>query len=817
MAKKAAAPEFVMPTLEEVYADLSRRHLRHFIRHAWHTIEPATPYIESWFIDAIAEHLEAVSKRQIKRLIVNIPPRMLKSISISIMWPVWSWIAKPSERFIFSSYSDDLSTKHSVDRRTIIKSDWYQHNWSRVFKLSKDQDEKHEFQNDKRGVMIASSVGGPPFGKGADVLIGDDLLNPEDARSDTKRETVNRFFDDTFASRLNDPKTGAIVLVMQRLHDEDIAGKLLVDKDWDRLILPMEYEGVRSRTVLGWSDPRKTIGEPLHPARFGPAEIANCKARGSYIWNGQYQQRPAPEEGALFKRHYWQYWQPAGANLSPIRVRFPDGETRDVPAVTLPGRFDEVLQSWDAAFKGLDDSDFVVGQVWARTGANRYLLDQRRARMDFPATLQAVRALSREYPEAQAKLIEDKANGPAVISMLKNEIVGLIPVNPQGGKFSRASAVAPQCESGNVYLPHPALMPWVDAMIDEFASFPNGSNDDCVDAASQSLARMGTAGARQLFPEFEYKSHVSETDNLRGWWSRWISLWWGEQCAAHWYCLDAEKRVRIYREFTCQRTGAQDFAAQVARLSVDDLESVSHVIAWASPECFDAHARSKSVAQSMTSGFASVLGQEAAFLWDFTSDERMMEPERAKVSLAARRKKASATKIMIQHVKGESEAAWEHARDLMRVTPVGAHGLIDYDRDTARRILDEDDRVRKFRQYMEAVEGSTSEILPKILIHAGCATTISALSAASRDENDPGKLAETPHEAVLESFALGMLAHREEQAQMPREVFVEHRLNLVTIDDPQARHMAAYKAESDWKKTAVPHGMRFARRQRVRI
>jgi predicted phage terminase large subunit-like protein len=160
-----------------------------------------------------------------------------------------------------------------------------------------------------------------------------------------------------------------------------------------------------------------------------------------------------------------------------------------VHAVELPVRVDEQIQSWDCAFKDLASSDYVVGQVWARRAADRFLLDQTRARMDCPATVKAVRELSAKWPQTHAKLIEDKANGPAVIQMLRHELSGVIPVNPEGGKMARASAVSPQIESGNIYLPHPQTAPWVNGFIEECAAFPNGAHDDQLDAASQALLR----------------------------------------------------------------------------------------------------------------------------------------------------------------------------------------------------------------------------------------------------------------------------------------------------------------------------------------
>lgn len=208
-------------------------------------------------------------------------------------------------------------------------------------------------------------------------------------------------------------------------------------------------------------------GQPLCPELFTKQALESIKTSvGSYWWASLYQQRPSPAEGGIFKRHWWQYYRQA------------------------PGKFDEIIQSWDMSFKDKATSDFVVGQVWGRSGADKYLLDQVRGRMDFTATLQAVRSLSAKWPQARAKLVEDKANGPAVIATLKREISGLIPVEPQGSKEARAWAVQPEVEAGNVYIPDPGIASWVHDFVEECAAFPNGAHDDQVDAMTQALLRF---------------------------------------------------------------------------------------------------------------------------------------------------------------------------------------------------------------------------------------------------------------------------------------------------------------------------------------
>ncbi len=277
---------------------------------------------------------------------------------------------------------------------------------------------------------------------------------------------------------------------MQRCHQQDLGGHLLEQGGFEHLCLPAEYEGPTRPTSIGFADPRQEHGELLWPERFGPKEIEELKVSlGSYAAAGQLQQRPSPAGGGLIKRHWFRFWQPRGMNFPPVIVRLPDGTQASITAIEAPYHVDEQIQSWDCAFKDLQTSDYVVGQVWARLGSAYLLGDQVRARMDCPTTVKAVRELSQKWPGTLAKLIEDKANGSAVIQMLAQEIPGILPVNPSGGKIARAAAVSPLIEAGNVYLPHPLYAPWVNDFIEECAAFPNGAHDDQVDAMTQAIIR----------------------------------------------------------------------------------------------------------------------------------------------------------------------------------------------------------------------------------------------------------------------------------------------------------------------------------------
>lgn len=452
--------------LAEAYeAERARRSLRRFVASAWHIIEPTNVFTPGWHIDAICEHLEAVTAGEIRNLIINIPPRHMKSLAVSVFWPTWLWIRNPGFRWLFSSYAQSLSTRDSLKCRRLIESPWYQRNWGHVYQLADDQNLKMRFDNDKAGYRIATSVGGSATGEGGDAVVVDDPHNVLETHSDAKRESVLVWWDEVMSTRLNDPHTGAKVIVMQRVHERDLTGHVLERSDYEHLCLPAEYEATTYVTGIGWADPRTESGELLWPERFSQDEIDGLKRDlGSFAVSGQLQQRPSPATGGLIKRAWWQYY----------------GHP--------PAEFDEVIQSWDMAFKDTKASDYVVGQVWGRLGANTYLLDQVRDRMSFPETLVAFKSLTAKWPQSTAKIVEDKANGSAVIATLKNKIAGIIPYSPEQSKVARVHAVTPQIESGNVWLPNTAS--FTSDFVEECAKFPMGAYDDQVDAMSQALLRF---------------------------------------------------------------------------------------------------------------------------------------------------------------------------------------------------------------------------------------------------------------------------------------------------------------------------------------
>src|SRR5580704_19108782 len=281
--------------LDEIDAECALRRLREFGQQAWPIVEPSTPFVPGWHVDAIIEHLEAVSSGQIRNLLINVPPRHMKSLLVSVLWPAWEWILHPERRWLYSSYAASLSIRDSVKCRTLIESPWYRSRWGHIFSLTSDQNAKTRFDNNRSGYRLSTSVGGSVTGEGGDRIVCDDPHNVQEVASDTVRKSAIDWWDVAMSTRVNDPKTSAMVIVMQRCHQRDLSGHLLEKGNFEHLCLPAEYEGPGRTTSIGYFDPRTELGELLWPERFGHKEIEELKINlGSYASAGQLQQRPSP-------------------------------------------------------------------------------------------------------------------------------------------------------------------------------------------------------------------------------------------------------------------------------------------------------------------------------------------------------------------------------------------------------------------------------------------------------------------------------------------------------------------------------------------
>lgn len=492
---------------EQIQRELCTRSLAKFLKYAWPTIEPGTELIWNWHIDAICEHLEAVTRGEIKNLVINIPPGHMKSVIVSVAWPAWEWISRPEAKGLFASYAMDLALRDAVRSRDLILSPWYQELFTPEWTMSVAQDVKSNYVNTLKGSRFSTAVGARTTGFRGDKIIIDDPLSAGDALSQLERERAVYWLSKVISSRLNDPRTGAKVMIMQRLHDEDpTAYALEAWEDVQHLRLPSEFEPEsRSRTSIGWADPRETYGELLFPQFFTAEVIEVAKRELGVDFAGQHQQRPQPLSGSIFQRHWWGYWAPMHTALKPVEVKSDGGEFIACPLTILPEEFDFIAQSWDFTFKDTKKSDFVSGGVWAAKGANRYLLDRVNRRMSFTESVDAIREMTKKWPSCNAVYVEDKANGPAIIDTLKADIVGIVPVDVGAkSKEARAHAVTPQIRGGQVFLPHPSIAPWVEEYVAQHTAFPRGAHDDDVDMTTQALNEMrGWADPSPVFDPTE--------------------------------------------------------------------------------------------------------------------------------------------------------------------------------------------------------------------------------------------------------------------------------------------------------------------------
>jgi hypothetical protein len=302
-------PEETIAAVRRELAHRAEANLGVFIRQAWNVLEPGK-FIPGWHLDAIVEHLSAVTAGSVRNLLINLPPRHAKSLTVSVFWPVWEWICNPQRRWLFTSYARQLSIRDSVRCRRLITSGWFQDRWADRFQLMPDQNAKERFDNDRGGVRLATSVGAAVTGEGGDRVVVDDPHNVIDIESRSVRERALDWWDQAMSTRMNDPKTAARVIVMQRLHERDLSGHVLEQGGYLHLFLPAEFEPARRcATSIGWQDPRSAEGELLWPAHIGAAEIAEYKRRlGPVAFAGQFQQRPAPVQGARFLNEWFRYY-----------------------------------------------------------------------------------------------------------------------------------------------------------------------------------------------------------------------------------------------------------------------------------------------------------------------------------------------------------------------------------------------------------------------------------------------------------------------------------------------------------------------------
>lgn len=473
----AQAVDDELLALEELEAqDRARSSLLDF------TLYTKPDYDLSWHHRLLFETLDRFACGEIQRLIIQMPPRHGKSELVSRRLPAYLFGRNPDTQIISASYGADLAQRMNRDVQRIMDNPGY----LRIFPGTRLSGENVRtvaggaLRNSDifeivgaRGVYRSAGVGGAITGMGCNVAIIDDpIKNQEEADSLVYREKVWEWYTSTLYTRLENP--GQVLLTMTRWHEDDLAGRLLAQAkadpeadQWEVLSLP----AIRD-TDDNPLDPRE-MGEALWPTKYPLPRLNKLRAQGSRVWNALYQQRPSAAAGNIIKRGDIRYYD-----------KLPD--------------LQEVMISVDATFTAKAKSDFVAMQVWGRDRANKYLMDQVYRQMGITDTIKALLGLAAKYPRATLKLIENKANGPAIEDLLKGEVSGLVLWEPRGDKVSRMNAVAPQFEAGNVLLPNPSLNPWVAELVEEVVSFPNAAHDDRSDAMSMALLRLEEAGSHEV-------------------------------------------------------------------------------------------------------------------------------------------------------------------------------------------------------------------------------------------------------------------------------------------------------------------------------
>lgn len=468
-----------------------------FVRRAWPQVEPA-PLVWGWHLDAVCEHLEAVTRREVRKLVINLPPGNSKSTVVSVLWPAWEWALDPARKWICASFDETLVLRDAGRCRTLVDGDWFRARWPKV-EIPSDRTastSKKAFYTTAGGFRYSTTPRGGVTGHHAHTHVIDDPIDPRGAAltSGAELDEVLRWHGETMSTRFCDLAQAATVLIMQRLHQRDLAAEM-IRKGATVLCLPMRHEAHHPHRYE--HDPRTTEGELLNPQRFPEEAVQELEsALGPYGAAAQLQQRPNPAGGGIFRKEWLQrYW-----------TSLPPGGTFTITV--------------DAAFKGTKTSHLVAFQCWYQVSTNFYLVDRWTERRDFDRTCKDLVLFCVRWPKANGKLIEGKANGPAIISALGRLVPGLIEIEPDGGKEARAHSTVPLFSGGNVLLPHPERAeypdgrrgaPWVRGGVVDLSleaaegsyehtmvGFPNGMTDDDVDATTQFLNHAAPSYAARM-------------------------------------------------------------------------------------------------------------------------------------------------------------------------------------------------------------------------------------------------------------------------------------------------------------------------------
>src|SRR6266699_3074297 len=455
------------PTPAHMYADVLRHDLCAFIHRSFLELNAQTQFLSNWHIEVLAAKLEQVRRGSCKRLIINVPPRHLKSHAISIAFPAWVLGHDPAKQILSVTYAQDLSDNLARKSRTLMTSAFYEALFDT--RLSKGREAVSDYETTDSGYRLSTSVGGVLTGRGADIIIIDDPLKADDALSDRCRRSANEWYDNTLRSRLNSQEKGVIIIVMQRLHADDLVAHVQEHESWNVLSFPAiaeQDETYDTWTPYGRRRIHRKNGEALHPALLSLATLENQRrAMTEYNFTAQYQQNPQPPSGVIVKREWLKFYGPSDK----------------------PVEFDQIIQSWDTANKDTELSNYSVCTTWGLKKQHMFLLDVYRRKVEFPDLKRAVRELAALH-RARIVLVEDKASGSSLIQELRAEHFSLVQAAPaiDGDKVMRLRAQTAKIEGGFVLFPKQAH--WLETYLLELLTFPNSKYDDQVDSTVFALA-----------------------------------------------------------------------------------------------------------------------------------------------------------------------------------------------------------------------------------------------------------------------------------------------------------------------------------------
>ncbi len=482
------------PSPGNMYAHLLRHDLCAFIHRSFLELEQ-TEFHSNWHIEVLAAKLEDVRHGRCKRLIVNVPPRHLKSLAISIAFPAWILGHEPAKQILSVTYAQDLSDNLARRSRTLMTSAFYEALFDT--RLSKGREAISDFETTNGGYRLSTSIGGVLTGRGADLIIIDDALKADDALSEPRRRSVNEWYDNTLRSRLNSQEKGAIIIVMQRLHADDLVAHVQQTEKWDVLSFPAiaeQDETYHLLTPYGRKTIQRKAAEILQPSLLSLATLENHRrAMTDYNFTAQYQQDPQPPSGIIVKREWLRFYGPS----------------------ELPQKFDQIIQSWDTANKDSELANFSVCTTWGLKDERMYLLDVFRRKLNFPDLKRSVRQLAEHY-HAEVVMVEDKASGTSLIQELRADGFSKVQAAPpiEGDKIMRLHAQTAKIEGGFVLFPKEA--PWLDTYIHELVTFPNTKNDDQVDSTVFALAwstpKGGARGWLKYYENQVAEMHGNQTD-----------------------------------------------------------------------------------------------------------------------------------------------------------------------------------------------------------------------------------------------------------------------------------------------------------------